>query len=365
MQPLVQSLTAVKGEIAPAPALPRWLAYGDWTTQGWIASGPAQGWAAIAARKTGLNLVNLGYAGAGRGEIACAEQIAALTAEIISISYGESCWSRIPHSIGMVTEGFHGFLDVVRQGHPHTPVVIVSPVLRPDAEDVPNKLGASLSEIRHAFESVTRDRIIGGDTTLSLVTGADIIEADHLADGIHPGDEGHKRIAATVGKALNAAVKSAGDGAEGSRPRSSGSAPPRCSRSRATTTPTTPIRARTRLPPPRCTDLLFRSTGGTSRRVASPLDHENRSETHHGFHHPHRFVPRRRQGGGGHRGGERHRQVECAGPGRRRRHRGVRRHPRRHRRGHRRGRSPPTGAPPRGWPSTSPAGPTSRPWPSG
>ena len=72
---------------------------------------------------------------------------------------------------------------------------------------------AELAEIRHAFESVTRDRIIGGDATLSLVTGEDIIEADHLADGIHPGDEGHKRIAAHVGKALNAAVKSAGEGA--------------------------------------------------------------------------------------------------------------------------------------------------------
>ena len=100
MQPVVLSLTAVKGEIAPAPALPRWLAYGDWTTQGWIASGPSQGWAAIAARKTGLNLVNLGYAGAGRGEIVSAEHMAALTAEIITIAYGESCWSRVPHSAG-------------------------------------------------------------------------------------------------------------------------------------------------------------------------------------------------------------------------------------------------------------------------
>ncbi len=122
MQPVVQSLTAVKGEIAPAPALPRWLAYGDWTTQGWIASGPSQGWAAIAARKTGLNLVNLGYAGAGRGEIVSAEHIAALTAEIITIAYGESCWTRVPHSVGMVGEGFRAFLDVVRQGHPTTPM---------------------------------------------------------------------------------------------------------------------------------------------------------------------------------------------------------------------------------------------------
>jgi lysophospholipase L1-like esterase len=211
MQPVIQSLTAVKGEIAPAPSLPRWLAYGDWTTQGWIASGPSQGWAAIAARKSGLNLVNMGYAGAGRGEIVSAEHIAALTAEIVTIAYGESCWTRIPHSVGMVREGFEAFVDVVRQGHPNTPVVIISPVLRPDAEDVPNKLGATLADIRHAIESVTRDRIVGGDYALSLVAGESIIEAGHLADGIHPGDEGHKRIAATVGKALNAALTSGGE----------------------------------------------------------------------------------------------------------------------------------------------------------
>lgn len=207
MQPVVLSLTAVGGEIAPAPALPRWLAYGDWTTQGWIASGPSQGWAAIAARKARLNLINMGYAGAGRGEIASAEHIAGLNADVISIAYGESCWTRVPHSIGMVTEGFHAFLDVVRQGHPTTPVVVISPVLRPDAEDVPNKLEASLSAIRQAIELAARDRIRAGDRSLSLVVGDGLIDESHLADGIHPGDEGHKRIAAAVVRALGAAME--------------------------------------------------------------------------------------------------------------------------------------------------------------
>ena len=213
MQPLVQSLTAVKGEISPAPSLPRWIAYGDWTTQGWIASGPAQGWAAIAARKSGLNLVNMGYAGAGRGEIVSAEHIAALTAEVVSVAYGESCWSRVPHSVGMVSEGFQGFLDIVRQGHPNMPIVVISPALRPDAEEVPNQLGATLADIRNAIESVTLDRIVAGDRALSLVQGAGIIDAGHLADGIHPGDEGHKRIAAAVAKSLNAAMTMATEGA--------------------------------------------------------------------------------------------------------------------------------------------------------
>jgi lysophospholipase L1-like esterase len=207
MRPVILSLTAVKGEIAPAPELPRWIAYGDSSTQGWIASGPAQGWAAIAARKAGLDLVNLGYAGAGRGEIVTAEHIAAMSADIISVAYGSSCWTRIPHSTGMVEEGLRGFLDVVRMDHPTTPIVVVSPLLRPDAEDASNKLGATLADIRHAIESVTRERIVAGDATLSLVAGAGVINAEHLADGIHAGDEGHKRIAAAVGKALITAMR--------------------------------------------------------------------------------------------------------------------------------------------------------------
>jgi lysophospholipase L1-like esterase len=207
MRPLILSLTAVKGGIAPAPGLPRWLAYGDSITQGWTASGPSHAWAAIAARKTGLDLVNLGYAQAGRGEIVSAEHISGLAADIITIAYGASCWTRTPHSVGMVAEGFRAFLDVVRQGHPATPVVVITPLRHPNADDVPNKLGASLADIRHAMESVARERVISGDATLSLVAGEDIIGEEHLVDGIHPGDEGHKRIAAAVGRALTAAMK--------------------------------------------------------------------------------------------------------------------------------------------------------------
>jgi lysophospholipase L1-like esterase len=206
MRPVILSLTAVKGEIAPAPELPRWIAYGDSSTQGWIASGPAQGWAAIAARKSGLDLVNLGYAGAGRGEIVTAEHIAAMSADIISVGYGSSCWTRTPHSTGMVEANLRGFLDMIRMDHPTTPIVVVSPFLRPDAEDSTNKLGATLADIRHAIESVTRERIVAGDATLSLVAGAGVINAEHLSDGIHPGDEGHRRIAAAVGKALTTAM---------------------------------------------------------------------------------------------------------------------------------------------------------------
>ncbi len=209
MQPLVLSLTAVKGEIAPAPALPRWLAYGDAVTQGWIASGPSQGWAAITARKSGLDLVNFGYAGSGQSEIISAEHLAGLQADVISVAFGAGSWTRAPHSAPMLFESVRTFLALVRNGHPATPIVVISPIRRTDAEHTPNKVGATLADLRDAVEAATRDRIVSGDTMLSLVGGEDIIGPEHLADGIHPGDEGHKRIASAASKALGAALQAA------------------------------------------------------------------------------------------------------------------------------------------------------------
>jgi hypothetical protein len=46
------------------------------------------------------------------------------------------------------------------------------------------------------------------------VTGETILSEEHLADGIHPGDEGHKRIASSVTKALGTALRSSGEAPE-------------------------------------------------------------------------------------------------------------------------------------------------------
>jgi lysophospholipase L1-like esterase len=150
-------------------------------------------------------VVNLGYAGAARGEIVSAEQIAALDADVISISHGTNCWTRIPFSVAMFRENTRAFLDIVREGHPDTPIVVTSPVPRPDAESTPNRLGATLRDLRQAMEAVTAERIAAGDTRLTLVCGGDLLRPDHLPDGIHPGDEGHRILASAFGGAVRAA----------------------------------------------------------------------------------------------------------------------------------------------------------------
>ena len=147
MKPRVESVVAVGGDIAPAPKQPRWIAYGDSITEGWSASSPARCWLAIAGRERAMDTVNLGFAGSARGEIVLAQQIAALDADVITVAYGTNCWATIPHSAAMVRANTVAFLRIIRAAHPHIPVLVVSPLIRPDAEQRPNALGATLADI--------------------------------------------------------------------------------------------------------------------------------------------------------------------------------------------------------------------------
>ena len=207
MRPTVLELRAIGGEIEPAPAQPRWLCYGDSIAEGWVASAPALTWPAVAGRSQGLDVVNLGYAGSARGEIVTAEQLATLPAGVISLAHGTNCWTRTPHSVPLFRAGLEAFLEVVRAGHPSTPILAVSPIQRPDAESTPNALGATLAALRACFEEVIGTRIAAGDDALELLPGAELVDAKQLPDGIHPDDAGHARLAARVGPAVKALLE--------------------------------------------------------------------------------------------------------------------------------------------------------------
>jgi lysophospholipase L1-like esterase len=206
MRPEVLDITASGGSIEPAPPQPRWLAYGDSVAEGWSADAPSGAWPAVCGRRLGLDVVNLGYAGSARGEIASAEQIARVPADVLTVSHGTNCWTRTPHSAAMMREGTVAFLQILRQGHPSVPIVVISPVVRPDAETTANRLGATLGDLRAAIEEAATAR---GDVI--VVPGADLLDPTLLAaDGVHPSDEGHRVLAEAVGRALSAAMTTGG-----------------------------------------------------------------------------------------------------------------------------------------------------------
>jgi lysophospholipase L1-like esterase len=208
MRPTIFEVRPIAGSLEAAPKRPKWLAYGDSITEGWVASGPAYGWTAIAGRQYSLDVVNLGYAGSCRGEIASAEQIAALPADVISLAYGTNCWTRTPHSRTLFRTGLHAFLEIIRQTHPTTPIVVASPIIRPDAESTPNRLGATLADLREEVEDLITVLHDAGASNLHLVRGLPLLSGHQLPDGVHPGDDGHRILAEAIGGAVMAAVSS-------------------------------------------------------------------------------------------------------------------------------------------------------------
>src|SRR5260370_18658034 len=178
MTPRILGSEPIDCEVSPAPRGPKWIAYGDSVLEGWVATSPALAWPMVAARDHGLDVVNMGYAGSARGEIVSAEHISELEADVISISHGTNCWTRTPHSVDQMAANTRAFLDVVRRGHPDTPIAPASPLARPDAEDTPNVLAATLADLRQAMESVVETRIAAGDEHLELIFGLPIVAGD-------------------------------------------------------------------------------------------------------------------------------------------------------------------------------------------
>ncbi|MER0444527.1 GDSL-type esterase/lipase family protein [Streptomyces sp. Edi4] len=199
--PVVVGVRGVGGAIAPACARPRWLVHGDSITEGWWSTRPAHAWPLVAGRRLGLDTVNLGYAGGGRGELPIAEQLARLRADVLTLAFGTNCWSA-PFSAPLMYETLLAFVRLVRRGHPSTPLLLVSPLLHPEAEETPNALGATLAQLRGAMEDAARELMARGDGHLQLLPGHGLLTPDHLADGLHPTDEGHALLGAAVARAL-------------------------------------------------------------------------------------------------------------------------------------------------------------------
>ncbi|MFD5771525.1 GDSL-type esterase/lipase family protein [Streptomyces sp. NPDC127049] len=202
--PVVRALRAVDGALSPAPPRPRWLVQGDSITEGWWSTRPARSWPSVAGRALGLDPVNLGYAGGARGELPLAEQLSRLPGELITLAFGTNCWDRAPATPEWLHATVRAYVGLIRRGHPRTPLLLVSPVLRPAAEHTRNALGATLTELRRAMERAVRD-LAAADPRLLLLPGRPLLGPEHLADGLHPNDEGHARMAEAVAAALGAA----------------------------------------------------------------------------------------------------------------------------------------------------------------
>ncbi|MQS09088.1 GDSL-type esterase/lipase family protein [Streptomyces alkaliphilus] len=137
----ITELVALRTD-APVEPLPDrgrrvWLHHGSSISQGSDAAGPTTTWPALAAARGGVELINLGFGGGALLDPFTARTMRDLPADLISLKVGINPVNTDLMRLRAFIPAVHGFLDTIRDGHPTTPLLVVSPVLCPIHEDTP------------------------------------------------------------------------------------------------------------------------------------------------------------------------------------------------------------------------------------
>ena len=151
---------------AMGPDRPLWVHHGSSISQGSNAVEPAGIWPAVAARRGGVELRNLGVGGSALIDPFMARVIRDAPADLISIKLGINVVNLDAMRVRALVPALHGFLDTIRDGHPTTPLVLVSPIFCAIHEDTsgpgaidPTSLGSDL--VKFTATGVTGDEALG------------------------------------------------------------------------------------------------------------------------------------------------------------------------------------------------------------
>ena len=194
--------------LAPADPAPHvWAAYGDSITQGRTAADPGLTYVAQAARLAGVEPLNLGYRGWARGEPGAANMLADMQFDVLSILMGVNV--RVSSWLDATAwrETFRNFIEIVRLGHPTTPILVISILsCHGDFRDAtPDARGVTVNALREAEHAVVAQRRAKGDAHIRLIDGTTLIgpnDAAIVPDGTHPNDAGMARIATRIAPVL-------------------------------------------------------------------------------------------------------------------------------------------------------------------
>lgn len=172
---------------------PRWVTYGSSITHCGEAGSPSITWPALVARNRNLNLTCLGYGGQCHLDIQIARMMRDRPADYFSICAGINIYSG---TLSARTFGpsLIGFVQLLREKHPKTPLALISPIYSFDCETTKNSVGWTLQHYRHAVAEAAQLLQENGDDHLIYIDGLDLFDKDlgHLMpDRLHPNAKGY------------------------------------------------------------------------------------------------------------------------------------------------------------------------------
>ncbi len=197
---------------------PRWAHYGSSISHCIEAHGPTEVWPAVAARIGGVDLMQFAFAGQCHLDQFVARSIADERPDLISLKLGINVVNADSLTERTFPPAVHGFLDTLRAELAETPILVVSPIICPMAEDhpgptVPTGDGGfrvvtdrpseltvtrlTLRRIRTILAETVSARRANGDGHLHYCDGLNLFgedDASTLPDGLHPDGDGYVRI---------------------------------------------------------------------------------------------------------------------------------------------------------------------------
>jgi lysophospholipase L1-like esterase len=174
---------------------PKWLAYGSSITMCRTAHSPTRTWPAVVAREMGLDLTNFGFGGQCHLDALVARNIRDREVDFVSLCLGINIYGVGSLSVRTFRPSAIGFIEIIREKHPLTPLVVMSPIICPDRETTPNAVGVTLVKMRDELEEACRILGARGDENVHYVSGLDVLgEGDlaYLPDGLHPSADGYE-----------------------------------------------------------------------------------------------------------------------------------------------------------------------------
>lgn len=201
-----------------------WLLHGSSISQGSNAASSSTAWPALAAARGEVDLINLGLSGSALLDPFTARTIRDTPADLIALEIGINLVNSDVMRMRAVGPAVHGFLDTIREGHPTTPLLVISSIYCDIHENTPGP-GAfdpealsvgearfiatgdpaeqqqgklTLNSVREVLSRIVAQRAVQ-DSNLGYLDGRELYgEADYrrqpLPDRLHPDADTHRLI---------------------------------------------------------------------------------------------------------------------------------------------------------------------------